>query len=116
WHGLTLIAQGTKQLVAGLHRQGEEVESGYAIPFAHGILQSIQPAVRVSALQNRFRGPPQFVAPSVWWNWVKIDYGVRIGFARNLDVTIEETRHNIVAPRRLKLPETLVTLRVRYGA
>ena len=116
WHGLTVIAQGTKQLVAGLHRQGEEVESGYAIPFTHGILQSIQPAVRVSALQNRFRGPPQFVAPSVWWNWVKIDYGVRIGFARNIDVTVEETRHNIVAPRRLKLPETLVTLRVRYGA
>ena len=41
--------------------------------------------------------------------------GVAYG-AGHLDVTIEETRHNIVAPRRLKLPETLVTLRVRYGA
>jgi hypothetical protein len=113
WHGLTLVAQATKQLVAGLHRQGEELETGYQIPFAHRFLQSIQPAVRVSGLQNRFRGPPQFVAPSVWWNWVKIDYGLRVGFTRNIDVTIEETRHNIVAPRRLKMAETLVTLRVR---
>jgi len=64
-------------------------------------------------LQNRFRGPPQFVAPSVWWNWVKVDYGLRVGFTRNIDVTIEETRHNIVAPRRLKMGETLVTLRIR---
>lgn len=120
WHGLTTIAQFTKQLVAGLHRQGYELETGYRIPFAFGrqirgesLFQSIQPAVRVSGLQNRFRGPKTFVAPSVWWNWTKIDYGVRVGFAHNIDLTIEHAKHNVVAPKRLNLGETLVTLRVR---
>jgi hypothetical protein len=53
------------------------------------------------------------VAPSVWWPWTKIDYGVRIGFAKNVDLTVEHAKQNIGAPRKLSLGETLVTLRVR---
>jgi hypothetical protein len=120
WHGLTSTVQFTKQKFAGLYRQGEELELGYQFATAFGpsaggesIVQSVQPSVRVSALQNFFKGPRNFVDPSMWWNWVKIDYGVRIGFARNVDLTVEHAKHNVVAPVKLNLDETLVTLRIR---
>src|SRR3954451_9101619 len=121
WRGLTATAQFTKQLFAGLHRQGEELEAGYNVPWSFGpsvggesLLQGIQPTVRWSALQNDFKGPRNFVDPSMWWNWVKIDYGVRIGFAKHTDLTIERAKHVIVVPAvRLRPDETLVTLRVR---
>ena len=121
WKGLTATVQYTKQLFAGLHRQGEELEVGYQFPLSFGpsvggesLVQGIQPAVRWSGLQNDFKGPKNFVDPSMWWNWVKIDYGVRIGFAKHTDVTIEHAKHVIVVPgARLRPDETLVTLRVR---
>ena len=122
WRDLTLIAQFTKQHVAGLQRQGEEVEVGYRINFAHGpavggesIVQSIQPAVRWSQLVERFRtqSPKNFVAPSFWWPWSKVDYGVRIGFAKGVDLTVEHAKHFIGAPRKLDLGETLATVRLR---
>lgn len=106
WQHLTAIGQFTKQQIAGLHRQGEEVEIGYQFG-------RVQPAIRWSALQNSFKGPRTFVAPSVWWNWIKIDYGVRVNIIRNTDLTVERARHNIAAPVKLDLGETLVTLRVR---
>ncbi len=106
WQHLTAIAQFTKQQVAGLHRQGEELEVGYQFP-------RVQPVVRWSGLQNFFKGPKTFLSPSVWWNWVKIDYGVRITLTKQVDLTVERARHNIVAPRKLNLGETLATLRVR---
>jgi hypothetical protein len=122
WHGLTSTVQFTKQKFAGLYRQGEELEVGYqfSTPFGpnvrgDSIVQSIQPAVRISALQNFFKGPSNFVDPSMWWNWVKLDYGLRIGFAKNVDLTLERAKHNIVTPRARKpnINETLVTLRIR---
>jgi len=122
WNHMTAIGQYTKQLIAGLHRQGEELEVGYLVPVGKGpniageaLLQSIQPAVRISALQYDFKGPKTFVDPSMWWNWVKIDYGIRVGLAKNADVTIERTKNNIVSPspHKLDLDETLVTVRLR---
>jgi hypothetical protein len=120
WRDLTVIGQYTKQNVAGLHREGFELESGYRIPFSFGpsvggesLFQYLQPAARLSGLQNRFKGPPQYPAPSVWWNWIKFDLGVRIGLAKNVDITAEHSRHNIVAARRIEPSETLVTVRVR---
>jgi hypothetical protein len=120
WHGLTSTAQYTKQSIAGLHREGEELEAGYQIPFSFGpsvggesIVQSIQPTVRWSGLQNQFKGPKTYPSPSVWWNWIKLDYGVRIAFAKHVDLTIERTKHNVAAPVKLDLSETLATLRVR---
>lgn len=114
WHALTVIAQFTKQAVAGLQRQGYEVESGLRFTTTLPLVKSIQPALRVSGLTNRFRGDATlYPAPSIWWPWTKIDAGVRVGFAHNIDVTIERARHNVGAPRKLDLSETLVTLRVR---
>ncbi len=114
WNALTVIAQFTKQAVAGLQRQGYEVESGYRFATSHGFLDSIQPALRVSGLRNRFKGDASlYPAPSIWWNWTKIDAGVRIGFARGVDLTIERAKHNVGSPKKLNLDETLATLRVR---
>jgi hypothetical protein len=121
WHELTAIAQFTKQAVAGLQRQGYEFEAGYKFNTQFGphvgtetLLQSIQPALRISGITNRFRGSALlYPAPSIWWPWTKIDAGVRIGFTKSTDLTIEHAKHNIGAPRKLDVDETLVTLRIR---
>ncbi len=113
WGEGTLIAQFTKQNIAGLQREGWELETGYRIPLRLGPIEWIQPAGRLSGLTNRFRGPREYPAPSVWWAWTKIDGGVRIGFRRRLDVTIEYTKHNVGSVRKLNLREALVTLRWR---
>jgi hypothetical protein len=116
WRGATLIGQFTRQDLAGLERDAYELEAGYRVPFRLGWLESVQPAARFSGITSRFRGDPtRFPAPSVWWPWKKLDAGVRVGFAHNFDVTIESTRHSITGPAtiKLRLAETLVTLRVR---
>ena len=111
---MTSTVQFTKQHIAGLHRQGEELEAGYQIRFANRWVPSIQPAVRWSGLQNFFKGDPTlFPAPSIWWNWTKLDYGIRIGLPHNSDLTVERAKHNVASPRKLDMSETLMTLRVR---
>lgn len=121
WHGLTSTLQGTKQSVAGLNREAAEAEIGWQFHPAMGpaiggesLLQGIQPVVRWSGLRNRWKGSGVlYPSPSIWWNWIKVDYGVRVGFARNVDLTIEHAKHNIVAPAKVRPDETLVTLRWR---
>lgn len=113
WHRATLIAQITAQDVAGLKREGWELEGGYALPWSCGPIRSIQPALRLSGLETHFRGTV-YPAPSIWWEWAKLDVGVRVGLPRGLDVTAEYTIHDIDAPRRpVAQRETLVTLRWR---
>jgi hypothetical protein len=113
WRKLTSTVQYTKQRVAGLGRGGWEGELGYRIDLPHG--NSVMPVVRASGLTNDFRAKAdkRYPAPSVWWPWTKIDYGVRIGLPRSTDLTIEHSKHNIGAPVKVKPDETLVTLRVR---
>jgi hypothetical protein len=121
WHGLTSTVQFTKQNVAGLHRTGAEAEVGYQFGWSAGpalggeaLLQAFQPVVRWSMLHNNFKGDASvFPAPSFWWNWVKVDYGVRIGFAKHVDLTIEHARNIVAAPVKLHPDETLATVRVR---
>lgn len=113
WQRATLIAQFTKQNLAGLQREGWEAEAGYDFALEAGPIRAIQPAVRVSGLTNRFRGPATFVAPSVWWNWTKIDAGLRVTLPRRFDVTLEYTKHNVGTARNLDLREALVTVRWR---
>jgi hypothetical protein len=116
WHGLTSTIQGTKQDAAGLYRQGEEAEVGYKFDVLKWQLVSVMPVVRWSGLQNFFVGlGTKYPAPSVWWNWTKTDYGVRIGFAHDIDLTVEQTRHNIAhsGPQKIHRGETLATLRIR---
>jgi hypothetical protein len=113
WHDLTAIAQFTKQNVAGLQREGWELEAGYRFPLNFGPFEYIQPAVRYSGLDNRFIGPATFVAPSVRWDWAKYDAGIRVGLKRGFDVTAEYTKHHVGSRFHLNLREALVTVRWR---
>lgn len=114
FRGFTAIAQYTRQELAGLDRDGWEVEAGYRLPLSLAFVTSIQPAVRMSELDNDFTGDAlRQPSPSIWWDWKKLDYGVRIGFPRNIDLTIEHSTHDVEAPRELDLDETLATLRIR---
>ncbi len=113
WHSATLIAQYTQQSIAGNDRRGWEVEAGYHIPLSLGPIESIQPAVRASALRNDFGPVAGFPAPSIWWNWDKVDGGVRVGLKRGIDVTVEYTQHHVESRFPLKLREALLTVRWR---
>jgi hypothetical protein len=114
WHALTATLQFTSQDFAGLHRKGEEAELGYRFALSNSWVPSIQPAIRWSGLQNDFKGDPTlYPAPSIWWNWIKIDYGVRIGLPHGSDLTVEHAKHNVASPKPVHPDETLVTLRIR---
>ena len=106
------IAQYTAQTLAGNDRYGWEVEAGYRIPLNLGFVESIQPAVRASAIGNNFT-IADFPAPSIWWDWRKYDGGVRVGLKHGIDVTAEYTKHKVDSARPLGLRETLVTVRWR---
>lgn len=117
WHAATLIAQYTSQTIAGLDRSGWEIEAGYRFPLALGWIESIQPAVRASGIENDFGAVDLFPAPTIWWDWLKYDAGVRIGLPRGLDVTVEYTTHEVFNAADVRIPrnlrETLVTVRWR---
>lgn len=113
WQAATVVAQFTQQTIAGNERHGWELEAGYRFAVDLGPVESIQPALRASALRNDFGPVPGFPAPSIWWNWDKVDGGVRVGLKRGLDVTVEYTQHHVESRLPLKLREALVTVRWR---
>jgi hypothetical protein len=112
WGNLAGTLQYTTQDIGGLERYGWEAEVGYQFPLRLGWIESIQPAARFSRLENHY-GNPGFPAPSVNWDWDKIDAGVRVGLRHGLDVTAEYTVHKIESRFPLGLREALVTLRWR---
>jgi hypothetical protein len=107
----TVIAQFENQEIAGLDRSGWEVEAGY--PVSLWFVESIQPAIRASSLDNHFRAATTFPAPSVWWDWQKYDAGVRVGMKHGLDLTLELTHHVIDSRFELHEREALATVRWR---
>ena len=113
WHAATFIGQFTQQSFAGNERHGWELEAGYRFDFEFGPIRSLQPALRASALRNEFGPVAGFPAPSIWWDWDKVDGGVRIELERGLDVTVEYTQHHVESRFPLKLREALVTVRWR---
>jgi hypothetical protein len=116
WHAATVIGQITRQKVAGLEREGWELEAGYRIPLSFGPMESIQPAVRASNIDNHFVSHPQFPAVSTTWDWRKYDAGVRVGFTHGLDVTFEYSTNDmtrVAGHLPFHLKEALVTVRWR---
>lgn len=116
WGNATAVAQMTFQEIAGLEREGWELEVAYQWPVKLGPIESIQPAVRVSNLDNHFVGHPQFPATSVRWDWRKYDAGVRVGLTRGFDVTLEYTTHdafNTAGRVPVDMTEMLATVRWR---
>jgi hypothetical protein len=121
YKSLHIFFQGVHQEVAGLKRNGYEVEAAWNAPlplhFATGgkqLFTFVQPVVRFSMLNNDFRGSPFFVAPTMFWDWKKYDFGVRIGIVSGIDFTAEYSTHDIEAPRNIDLDEFLTTLRARF--
>ena len=112
WGGFAGTAQYTQQDIGGLSRYGWEVELGYQFPLQLGWIESIQPAARFSVIENHFSSSSH-PAPSIWWDWSKIDAGVRVGLPKGFDVTAEYTVHDVESRRPLELKEILVTVRWR---
>jgi hypothetical protein len=116
------FAQAVKQDIAYLWRQGWEAELSWRIPlpglFASGdqpVVNWVEPAVRISYIDNLWDNPAGFVAPSTGWDWRKYDYGLRVGIVRGLDLTAEYARHEATTRRGFVHPdEWLVTLRAAF--
>ncbi len=117
-----VFGQAVKQNIAYLWRQGYEVEVAWRILlpglFASGdqpVVNWIEPVVRLSYVDNLWLNPPGFVAPSVSWDWRKLDVGVRVGVVRGLDLTAEFARNDATLRSGLIHPdEWLVTLRAAF--
>ncbi len=121
--GLRLFGQYVWQDLAGLKRQGFEVEVAYRIPlnglFVSGdspVVNWIQPAVRYSSIDNKFSGPSTFVAPSFFWDWTKLDAGLRVGIVAQVDLTVEYERSQmtLLRPQDHASSEGLATLRFAF--
>ncbi len=116
------FGQAVKQDIAYLWRQGYEAELSWRIPlpglFASGdqpVVNWIEPDVRVSYVDNLWENPAGYVAPSTGWNWIKYDFGARVGIVRGLDLTAEYARHDATTRRGFVHPdEWLVTLRAAF--
>lgn len=120
--GFSLFAQFVDQEVAGLDRTGYELEAAFRfdlpVKWAVGgrqLFPYLQPAVRFSRLEPEFAGgSPFFPAPSVRWEWEKIDIGLRLGLLQGVDVTAEWGGNTfVVRGNDETMNEVLVTLRWR---
>ena len=115
---LSAFGQVVKEKVAGLPRLGFEVEAAYRLAIGDmgdpgALFTAIQPAVRFSRIDNGFVAPPGYPAPSLAWDWTKIDFGLRLTIIRNLDLTVEYSHNDIGAKRKIHHDEALATLRLR---
>ncbi|MGH7859046.1 MAG: hypothetical protein ACREQY_17105 [Candidatus Binatia bacterium] len=120
--GFSLFGQYVTQEIAGMDRDGYEVEAAWRIdlPLAAAVagrqlFPSLQPAVRYSYLEPEFVGGGPFPAPSVRWEWVKLDYGIRCAIVEGLDVTLElaENEMTLANGSEISYDELLGTLRWR---
>jgi hypothetical protein len=120
--GLRLFAQYVDQEIARLPRRGFEGELawrlGWPAPFRIGdtsVLNWIQPALRVSRIDNDFAAPRAYPAASVAWDWTKYDLGLRIGLVPDVDLTIEYSRNDVtLASGKIHPDETVVMLRAGF--
>jgi hypothetical protein len=121
--GLTFFGQYVDQEVAGMDRSGYEAELAYRFDLPLGaavggrqLFPSIQPVLRYSYLEPEFSGPSgQYPATSIRWEWVKLDYGIRLGIIAGVDLTVEFADHEMTlgSGRKVSNDELLSTLRFR---
>jgi hypothetical protein len=121
--GVRLFGQYVDQEIAGLKRRGFETELAWIhrLPGLFLIKESpllpwIQPAIRVSYIDNFFDVPREFPSLSVGWDWTKYDFGLRVGIVRGVDVTVEYSRHEAFVPQRPTIhpDEWLATVRAGF--
>ncbi len=120
--GFSFFGQYVDQEVAGLVRTGYEGELAWRIdlPVVWGLagqqlFPSIQPSVRYSKLDPEFRASPFFPAPSVTWEWEKLDYGIRLGIVPGVDLTVEYADNSFILASGAEREnnEVLATLRFK---
>jgi len=116
-----LDAQLVRQDIAKLVRRGFDAELSalFRLPGLFLVGETpvgnwIRPVVRVSIIDNLFVAPVTYPDLSVAWDWRKYDVGLRMGLLRDVDLTVEYSRHDMIVPRvgTLHPDEFLVTLRV----
>ena len=100
-----LDAQLVRQDIAKLVRRGFDAELSALIRLPGLFLVGetpvgnwIRPVVRVSLIDNRFDAPITYPVLSVDWDWRKYDFGLRMGLLRDVDLTVEFSRHDMVVP------------------
>jgi hypothetical protein len=120
---LSFFAQYVDQDLGGLPRQGLEAELAYTfeLPYlgalgGRQVFSFIQPAIRYSEMDNDFTRDAlnMFPAPTVNWDWEKLDIGLRMGLVdRLLDLTVEWNDNELTLDNgnTLSLDEFLATLR-----
>jgi len=96
WQEFTLFAQYVDQALAGLNRVGQELELSYqfALPLSltvggKPLVKNISPVLRYSNIETNFSGEGGYPAPSVSWDWQKIDIGFNIDFPYRTKLTVE---------------------------
>lgn len=103
-----LFSQYVKQEVAGLDRDGFEIELSYV--FNSPI--TITPVIRYSELNNDFVAHPFFPAPSLQWDWRKVDYGINVDLSDNVRLIVEYADNEVLRAGRWESQnEFLLTLR-----
>ncbi len=121
WEGFSFFGQYVDQEIAGMQRTGYEAEVAWRfelpLVWATGggqqLFPYIAPALRYSKLEPEFAGgSPKYPAPSVRWDWEKIDIGIRVGITETVDLTLEFQDNTFVrAGRDESNDEYLMTLR-----
>ena len=120
--GLSFFGQFVDQEIAGLPRTGLEAEIAwrFELPLWASIgdrqlFTFLAPAVRYSELDNDFRNHPNTPAPSLAWDWTKLDAGLRVGIVPGSDLTVEYADHEFILGSGAKREnnEFLTTLRWR---
>jgi hypothetical protein len=114
----SVFMQAIRQDLAGLERDGSELELSYALLDSKTIfgISQISPVIRYSIMDNHFVGDSRFPSPSFWWDWEKLDVGINTDFGENIRLTLEYAINEF--KRKEKIEENnefLLTLRWRFN-
>lgn len=117
----SLFSQVADQEVAGLGRQGVEVETAWSFELplrwavaGRQLFPRIQPAIRYSQLEHDFGPPPITPSPSLAWDWEKLDYGLRIGILDQIELTLEYSDNTFIRIGRDESNDEFLTT-LRWG-
>lgn len=108
------FGQWVEQDMANLGRSGQEVELSYVFQSTFFFDQPIHitPVIRYSQIDHDFVGTPNYPAPSVWWDWQKVDYALNVDVTSNWRVTLEYTDNQFErAGKTENNNETLLSVR-----